>query len=481
MEILSAVVYSSAMKGKTLHIAGRGVNGLGALVSYAGSKDGTSSATNIILEADALVCNNSNNDNAFYFICSGYKIDFKGNTLHLGGSNRVTLYGGAAMSNMTRPGRAIVCEGAKGAVFTSSSNSSMWNFWHSDCEIAVTNSSHLTFSRMHVSTFNWPVTLYEGAVLQVAQTPNGWSPTTGYNRITKSSVVTLLDPVRNRIQLTNAGDHLFISGEIRGGGMTVETYTPGAGLYLENRNNNFTNGVAVGAGCSVHVVTNGALPAAGAPLVLSDRSGAVLHSLEPYVLPPLEASGNCYVSNYVGVSSTGAWSGYVRKSGAGTLRYNVLVGSPLLDLRGGTVKFEPVGGKLPVFGAIGGIAAGTADFGGSAYSVDSASGSPNVVNCPTLTVTSGWTCDATASVDSEGLSTDGVLAFAEGCTLAVQNASAIAAGSRKRTWVVATAAGGIEGIPDCAGDVPGWTLEKTLDSKTLLLHSPSIGFRMILR
>jgi hypothetical protein len=145
------------------------------------------------------------------------------------------------------------------------------------------------------------------------------------------------------------------------------------------------------------------------------------------------------------------------------------------------VKINPVGGELAVFNTIGGTSSGSVDFGGRNYTVESASGSPNVVNCPTLTVSKGWKFDAATPTDSAGFSTDGFLVFDDGCTLTVKNADMIAAGSRRRTWVVATAAGGITGIPECVCDVPGWNVEKSADAKTLLLHSPIVGFRMILR
>jgi hypothetical protein len=335
---------------------------------------------------------------------------------------------------------------------------------------------------MHINTFKWDVILHEGAVLQASDTPSGgWASNSGFNQISSASVVTLLDPVRNKMQLTQAKDHLYINGKVTGGGIEVSTYTAGAGLYLGNRKNDFMNGVLVNSGCSIHMITNGALPSSGAALSLKDGSSAVLHPSEPYMLPPLEASGKCLVTNYMGASATGAWRDSVKKTGSGVLEYSVLVGAPLLDARGGTVKINPVGGELAVFNTIGGTSSGSVDFGGRNYTVESASGSPNVVNCPMLTVSKGWKFDAATPTDSAGLSTDGFLVFDDGCTLTVKNADMIAAGSRRRTWVVATAAGGITGIPECVCDVPGWNVEKSADAKTLLLHSPIVGFRMILR
>lgn len=384
------------------------------------------------------------------------------------------------MSNVPNSGTTIVSEGY-GVEFFSNESKEKWNLWHIGREMVLTNSSRLLMGGMYASTFKWNLKLHEGTGIQVNNTPVDWSYLTGYNFISEGSVVTLLDPDRNWIQLTHAKDHLWVRGKITGGGLEVKRYTAGVcGLYLGNPGNDFTNGVTV-TGCSIHMVTNGALPSAGAALSLTN-SAAVLHSSEAYELPPLEAYGNCFVSNYVGATPSGTWRGSVRKTGTGTLTYNTLVGAPLLDVRGGTVKVVPTGdeGSLPVFGSLGGTSGGTIDFDGREYAVAGLEGSPNVV-CPKLTVTSGWTLDAASLDDFEGVSVDGVLEFSGDAVLTVLNKDAVEDAGRRRHYAVATATGGILGLPDCGANAHGWSFSVSEDGKSLMLHSPDVGLKFILR
>lgn len=488
LEVHATGSYRSAMGTKTVLVTGRGFNGMGALVACAGSKDGMSFGDKIVLNGDTLVCNNGAPQ--FRLIKNGGTLDFNGKTLYIEGPGEVQFYCTPSLKNMPNPGQAIVSGGAGVRFIRENSVGGSYNLWEHYCDLVITNSSRLILDANYVNNFSWPIKLHKGTGI-FALVPEGtaWSLSSGINLISKTgnigsnpnAKVHLLDPLRNWIKFNDANDFLTIKGKISGGGIFVSSGASkiSSSLYLGYEKNDFTNGAVV-TGCSLHLLVNGALPAAGAPLSLTN-SAVVLHKTEVYSLPPLEAYGDCIVSNYAGVAPTGAWRDYVKKTGSGTLQYRSLIGAPLLDARGGTVELNLVDGKLPVFNAIGGTSSGSVDFGGRNYTVESASGSPNVVNCPTLTVSRDWTFDAATPADSAGLSTDGVLTFADGCSLTVRNADLIAAGSRRRTWVVATAAGGITGIPECVCDVPGWKVEKSADSKTLLLNSPIVGFRMILR
>lgn len=490
LEVHATGSYRSSMRTKTVFVSGRGFNGMGALVACAGSKDGMSFGDRIVLNGDTLVCNNGAPQ--FRLIKNGGTLDFNGKTLYIGGSGEVQFYCTPALKNMPNPGQAIVSGGAGVRFIRENSIGGNYNLWEHYCDLVITNSSRLVLDANYVNNFSWPIKLHEGTGI-FALVPEGtaWSLSSGINLISltgnisgnPNAKVHLLDPSRNWIRFNDANDFLTIKGKMSGGGIFVSSGASkiSSSLYLGYEKNDFTNGAVV-TGCSLHLLVNGALPAAGAPLSLTN-SAVVLHSTTEYSLPPLEVYGNCIVSNYnyTDVAPVGTWRDSVKKTGSGTLQYRSLIGAPLLDVRGGTVEFNPVDGALPVFNAIGGISSGTVDFGGFDYAVESASGSPNVVNCPMLTVSTGWVFDASTPVDSEGLSTDGVLAFADGCVLNVHNADLHAAGSRRRSWVIANAAGGIAGVPECVCDVPGWSVEKSADAKTLLLHSPAVGFRMILR
>ena len=481
----STTLYSTHMDGKTIHIAGRGFNGNGALAVCAGTADGASFGSKIILEDNALVCNDG--CRGFTLVRNTGTLDFNNKTLHIGGTTwqsdgdaLVRFVGNnAVFANVLRPGTVIVSEGY-GTEFYSGDSGHKWNLWHEKSEMVLTNSSRLYMNGMYASNFKWNLKMHSGTGIQVANTKANWVSDTSYNYFTKGSVITLLDPAWNWIRLTHAKDHLYIKGKITGGGLRVNRYTAGTcGLYLDNSDNDFTNGVVV-IGCSVHLLANGSLPPAGAALSLTN-SAAIFHLTEQYSLPPLEANGNCIVSNYPGAASSGEWRGSITKSGSGTLQYRSLIGAPLLDARGGTVKILQSGedGALPVFGSLGGTSSGTIDFDGKSYAVAGLEGSPNVV-CPKLTVTSNWTIDAESLDAFDGVSVDGELEFGDGAVLTVHNKD-IVEGGRRRHCVVATASGGIKGLPDCSANAQGWSFEKSTDGKSLVLHSPDVGLKFILR
>ena len=475
MELYAPSIYLTHMTDKTTHIAGRGFGDRGALVLCAGSINQTAATfgSTVKLEADALVSNESTAQ--FHIAVDGCTLDFNSHTLYLGGTGEVGFYDKPTLSNMPNPGTAIMSEGY--GVKFQRNRTGTWNLWHTYCDIVLEKSSRLIFDSYFGSTFAWPIKMRDGSGIHVKANAGSWASNTSYNTITQNGVVHLLDPDRNWLQFNNANDFLQVKGKLTGGGLLVKTYTSGSALYLGNSGNDFTNGI-VATACSVHLLANGALPAAGAALSLTNGH-AVFHSSQAYSLPPLTAHGNCSITNHTGFSPTGAWRDSVTKTGSGTLRYDTLVGAPLLDVRGGTVKINGADGALPEFGAFGGVSAGTIDLGGESYSVGGLQGSPAIANCPTLTVTSGVTVDA-ASDGAGGVTTDGVLSFANGASVSVLNRSAIGSGRRQRSWLLATAAGGIVGMPDCSA-LTGWSLVKSADGKTLTLFGPAVGFKMVFR
>lgn len=477
MELYAPNMYSTHMNGKTTHIAGGGFGGRGALVACAGNLNqaGATFGSTIKLEADARVSNDGSN--YFYLAVDGCTVDFNAKTLYAGGAGEIAFVNEPTLKNMPNPGTAIFSDG-HGVKFGRPSSGS-FNLWHTYCGIVLTNGSRLIISSLFGTNFAWPLTLHEGTGIHVTSTGAEWVANTQWNRLTANAVLSLLDGDRNWIQFNGAKDFLFIQGKITGGGLNVRTYTPGSSLYLSNKDNSFTNGL-VASRCAVHVMTNGALPSAGAAFSLTNAY-AVFHSSQAYLLPPLAADGNCAVSNYTGFSASGAWRDSVTKTGTGTLAYRTLIGAPLLDVRGGTVKIEAVGGELPAFEALGGSVNGTVDFGGNAYSVSKLAGAPQVVNCPALTVTAACEMETATLDGSSGFSTDGSLVFGAGAKLTVSDADLYPAGRRSRRWTIVSAEDGITGMPALDASLAGWTLAKSADGRTLALASPAVGFELIVR
>ena len=109
------------------------------------------------------------------------------------------------------------------------------------------------------------------------------------------------------------------------------------------------------------------------------------------------------------------------------------------------------------------------------------SGSVNVANCPSFTVTDRWEFDANTSKDAAGASIGGNLVFADGSVISVTDPEVIPAGGRSRRWTLVSAEGGISGLPAIECHVKGWAVEKSADGKTLYLDSPRVGFMMIVK
>lgn len=104
-------------------------------------------------------------------------------------------------------------------------------------------------------------------------------------------------------------------------------------LRIGSPENDFKGGIAMNAG-SLRIDADGAVPRDGGRLSLTN-SAVIFNGIASCSLPPVEFSGTGYVGK-----CSGAWKTEVVKSGAGELVYDSLLGSELLDVRGGTVRFD---------------------------------------------------------------------------------------------------------------------------------------------
>ncbi len=127
---------------------------------------------------------------------------------------------------------------------------------------------------------------------------------------------------------------------------------------------------------------------------------------------------------------------------------------------------------LPVFSSLAFTHGATLDLDGNAeFYVKDLAGSPEVVNAGTFNVTNNWTIFAADFPKADEtvrhpLTVDGALAFAEGATFSVDDRRAI---ERDMDGiVVATATGGITGVPEPAD--PDCLLELVTSGNSLLLR-----------
>ena len=123
------------------------------------------------------------------------------------------------------------------------------------------------------------------------------------------------------------------SGKISGSfGILSQTASAGLTIRLTNSENDFTGGVSID-GSTLVLPVSGAMPEDGGPLSITD--GTLVLGDADYALPDAVFGGSSSVS---GSGATGSWKGTLRKVGDGLLDYGAYVGSPILDLQGGSVR-----------------------------------------------------------------------------------------------------------------------------------------------
>lgn len=136
-------------------------------------------------------------------------------------------------------------------------------------------------------------------------------------RWVEGATMTFLGPVGGAGGIFSANNGVY--GEL----MTLRFVCP---------TNDFRGGVQL-RGCVLDLPVDGALPADGAVLVMTNSS-VTLSAGVAYDLPSAVFSGTGTV-----VRGSGAWRGSVTKEGAGELVYASGVGADLLDVKGGSVRF----------------------------------------------------------------------------------------------------------------------------------------------
>lgn len=173
--------------------------------------------------------------------------------------------------------------------------------------------------------------------------------------------------------------------------------------------------------------------------------------------------------------------------GDGSLYTYALPGDKNIVRPGVDVPPSDLNGTLPSFDAMA-FAAGTSiDFdGATGYTMSALSGFPAIANCAALTVTDGWTLDA-SEMSSDGsvkLTTAGAFELADGVTVSLTNAKQFRKAAVNHRYAIATAADGITiGDVTVISDKEGaeYALSLSDDGKTLYLDSKPAGLMLILR
>ena len=303
---------------KRIEFGGSGVNGMGAL-SFSGPAINTRMCfgSNLVMRADALIKNNDNNNGYLYQTGGSYPIwlDMNGHTLTFAG-NAVVL----GCLNVVNPGHIIV------------SNHTFY-----------INAGNNNFGGGPENTFTYRNTSgYLKFTNQSGKTPWTFKPEQlrvitfdTVNTSTNSNYWT--GPVelsgRQRFEVQPKTGHFSLKGAVKGNGWISVRGTDGGGhLHLFSGENSFTGG-AVGYLATYHLWNDGALPAGGGSLSLTNAGVRLENPNVTYTLPVLEL---CKSNSVTG--GKGTWRKVV-KTGTGTAVWDSMTGSDLLDVQGGTVRF----------------------------------------------------------------------------------------------------------------------------------------------
>ena len=249
-------------------------------------------------------------------------------------------------------------------------------------------------------------------------------------------------------------------------------------IELHGAENDFAGGVYLT--CNVLTLgCNGALPAAGGPLTNVNSTVMFGSATDFYDLPEAYFSGT---GNVVATSSAfrpqGVWRRQIVKDGEGALNYNALIGSPKLEVKGGSIKFPVAAASdaLPVFTNVQVRAGASVTFG---------DGFTGFWAVPRLMNGGG---EIRGSVTAEGFAVDpacaeepltvtGALAFTEDACLEVPETLSH---ETSKTYTLATAAT-ITGRPRAQNSSWHAEIVSTPDGRQSLRIAYTDGFTIIVR
>ena len=159
------------------------------------------------------------------------------------------------------------------------------------------------------------------------------------------------------------------------------------------------------------------------------------------------------------------WTRKVVKTGDGTLVASPGTAVTRLDVEDGTVKLASSASSSVVSSLqLATFSSGTAfDLSGKSYTITEIKGSPSVLNASTFTLNGVWTI-----MDAEEMDVSGQLVFGPNASIALDN-EALFANVTHAGIAIASATGGIYGMPTIAGD--DFELRLSADGKTLLFCS----------
>jgi len=277
---------------------------------------------------------------------------------------------------------------------------------------------------------------------------------------------------------------LSLTGKVTGlGGIGTPENDVDINLILSNAANDFKGGVCL-KGNTLTLAGNGCLPPDGG--VLTNVNGSVLFQsgTDEYDLPSACFSGTGLVYAAEGAYPRGQWRGSLTKVGSGELVYAAAVGSPVLDVEGGTftLPVSDAEAVIPLFekvivrsGAKVGFAAG---YSGT-LQVDTLTGGGVISNC-NVAVVKALTISEDAAERNTLRVTSGQVTFAKDALVEFPEELTLAA-PHGRPYVLLTAQD-IVAAPEQTNR-EGWacrTVENPDGTKSLQLYR-TVGMTVFIR
>ena len=305
---------------KRICFEGDGVDGVGALVHSGEREIGRMVfSSNLVMTANATVANLAR--------CTMYMsggsfpmwLDMNGHTLTFKGTYQIAW----GCWNIKNPGNVI----SDAAQLTIQNGNTYLN-GSADNTMVLNNGRFLCFNKTS-GNIPWTLDVSASAVVNVSDGGAAYNKTT----TTFWGGPVLLGDSTLRVNL-NRGFWFTFNDVISGkGGLFVDSYNAQPGqLNLLSPDNSFEGGVAVNRS-TLALWDDGALPAEGGALAMTNSAVLFANDRVTYALPDLQVHGTGLVSR-----GSGTWKA-VTKTGAGSLVWDSSVGADTLDVRGGAIEF----------------------------------------------------------------------------------------------------------------------------------------------
>ena len=332
---------------KIVRFEGRGHNGMGAL--YKTNYDWGSPFGYMTLTGDAFVHMASAEDHPSDMNLNGHVLEIETGSAGFVSNASLTNFGTMVWSS----------SGANGRV--------TFDGW---LKAYATPSSMLAFSNITMRVTDWhpingnvPFTFNlefrEGARMNISKgtvrsTYNQWL---GPTAILRDVLPVTVDADKGVLGFG-------MNGAVSGGGFNLTGRdTTTLDFHLESAGNTFTNGIS-GAYASLHLGANGSLPGTGGPLVLTNSTCELEDIAQAYSLPDAVFDGDCAV--------TGGWGRWrsLAKTGNGTLAYESMADSDVLDISGGVVDLSAITNRAAYAGLVEGRKTNVVDYSRYTYQND---------------------------------------------------------------------------------------------------------------